>query len=143
MNDIPAYEPAATTFRDGAFQLRSHAGGTVRGMAEQAKSQVAGSLDGLVQLAHEIVSRLGAADSSPVARFGHQAAGALSDWSATVHDKSVDELLEDSRAIVRRSPALALGVAVATGFALSRFLRSTADAAPAARQPYATAGGIG
>lgn len=116
------------TFRDTGESLRSHAADTVRSAADEGKAQIAATLDGLVMAVREFADRLGPDDSSPVARYTRQAADTLGDWTAAVNDKSVDELLDESREVVRKSPALALGVAVAAGFALSRFLKATAPA---------------
>lgn len=108
-----------------AHNVRAQTGETVKHFAEEGKAQVAATLDGLVKAVQEFAERIGPADSTPVARYAHQAADALGGWTSTVNDKSVDELLEDGRTLVKNSPAVALGVAVAAGFVLSRFLRAT------------------
>ena len=108
-----------------AHNVRAQTGETVKHFAEEGKAQVAATLDGLVKAVQEFAERIGPAESTPVARFAHQAADALGGWSSTVNDKSVDELVEAGRTLVRKSPAVALGIAVAAGFALSRFLKAT------------------
>lgn len=129
MNDvtaIPTDQASATRSLGATAQsVRTQTGDTVKHFAEEGKAQVAATLDGLVKAVQEFAERIGPADSTPVARYAHQAAEALGGWSSTVNDKSVDELLEDGRTLVRNSPAVALGVAVAAGFVLSRFLKAT------------------
>jgi ElaB/YqjD/DUF883 family membrane-anchored ribosome-binding protein len=129
MNDVTAIPTdiaaKAKTIGATAQNVRAQTGETVRSFAEEGKAQVAATLEGLVKAAQEFAERIGPAESTPVARFAHEAANALGDWSSTVNEKSVDELLEDGRTLVRKSPAVALGVAVAAGFALSRFLKAT------------------
>ena len=135
MNDVTDF-PADTasgnasggssrSFGATAHNLRTQTGDTVKNFAEEGKAQVAATLDGLVKAVQEFAERIGPADSTPVARYAHQAADALGGFTSTVNDKSVDELLEDGRALVKNSPAVALGIAVAAGFVLSRFLKST------------------
>ena len=129
MNDVSGLptETAAPVRSLGATaqSVRTQTGDTVKHFAEEGKAQVAATLDGLVKAVQEFAERIGPAESTPVARFAHQAADALGGWTSTVNDKSVDELLEDGRELVKKSPAVALGIAVAAGFALSRFLKAT------------------
>ena len=56
--------------------------------------------------------------------------------SASVRDKDIDELLDDARALVRKSPAVAIGAAATLGFVLARLISAGIDA-------NATTGGTG
>ena len=62
-----------------------------------------------------------------VAQYARQAAEFLEEFAENLRTKNVDELVEDTRVLIRRSPAIAIGAAAAIGFALSRFLKSTSD----------------
>ncbi|MGI4879094.1 MAG: hypothetical protein ACRYG4_16580, partial [Janthinobacterium lividum] len=66
--------------------------------------------------------------AGPVAKYAHQAADLLAGWSTSVQNKSVEELLGDTRTLVRTSPAVAVGVSLAAGFVLSRFIKATTPA---------------
>ena len=88
--------------------LRSQAADRLHDAAQDGKLRADAMLDG------------------QVAKLARSAADTVSGWSATVQSKTVDELVEDSRNVVRQSPALAIGLAVATGFALSRFFKASA-----------------
>lgn len=105
---------------------------------EQAKGK-AGELatDGKGRLA-EALSALGRAvfDTAPTvddklgAKYGDYARSAsrsLQDASTKLDAKSVEELGEDAREFVRKSPGLAVGIAAVGGFLLARLFRSSND----------------
>ncbi len=105
---------------------------------EQAKGK-AGELatDGKGRLA-EALAALGRAvfDTAPTvdeklgARYGDYARSAsrsLQDASTSLDTKSVEELGEDARQLVRKSPGLAVGIAAVGGFLLARLFRGSND----------------
>lgn len=105
---------------------------------EQAKGR-AGELavDGKDKLT-EAIAALGKAvfDTAPTvddklgAKYGDYARSAsrtLQDASASLDQKSVDELGEDAREFVRKSPGLAIGIAAVGGFLLARLFRGSND----------------
>src|SRR3546814_12812240 len=53
-----------------------------------------------------------------------RAADSVSGFADTLRTKDVDELLDDARAIVRKSPVIAIGTAAAIGFALVRLVKA-------------------
>lgn len=64
-------------------------------------------------------------------RFGEQygdyarkASRSLQEASAKLDSKSVEELGEDAREMVRKSPGIAIGIAAVAGFVLARLFRS-------------------
>jgi ElaB/YqjD/DUF883 family membrane-anchored ribosome-binding protein len=109
-----------------------------RTYGEQAKGK-AGELavDGKGKVA-EALAALGRAvfDTAPTvddklgAKYGDYARSAsrtLHDASAKLDTKSVDELSEGARELVRKSPALAVGIAAVGGFLLARLFRGSND----------------
>lgn len=109
-----------------------------RNYGEQAKGK-AGELatDGKSKLA-EALAALGRAvfDTAPTvddklgARYGDYARSAsrsLQDASSKLDTKSVEELGEDARELVRKSPGLAVGIAAVGGFLLARLFRGSND----------------
>ena len=105
---------------------------------EQAKGK-AGELatDGKSRLA-EALSALGRAvfDTAPTvdeklgAKYGDYARSAsrsLQDASTSLDTKSVEELSEGARQLVRKSPGLAVGIAAVGGFMLARLFRGSRD----------------
>lgn len=109
-----------------------------RAYGEQARGR-AGELavDGKGKVA-EALAALGRAvfDTAPTvderlgARYGEYARSAsrsLQDASARIENKSVEELSEDAREFVRKSPGLAVGIAAVSGFLLARLFRGSND----------------
>lgn len=67
-------------------------------------------------------------------RFGEQygdyarkASRSLAETSAKLESKSVDELGEDAREFVRKSPGVAVGIAAVAGFLIARMFRGSRD----------------
>jgi ElaB/YqjD/DUF883 family membrane-anchored ribosome-binding protein len=95
------------------------------GFADEGKTRVAAALDGIVATVRDIADKLDSNGAAPFAGFVHQAADTVSGWSTAVNAKSVDELVGDTRTLVRTNPAIAVGVALAAGFVLSRLVKAS------------------
>ena len=150
------FNAALEEAKAGAAALRSEAGERAAAYRNQARSQSedwvseaknygaqakdrAGELavDGKSKVA-EALAALGRAvfDTAPTvddklgAKYGDYARSAsrsLQDASTKLDQKSVDELGEDAREFVRKSPGLAVGIAAVGGFLLARLFRSSND----------------
>lgn len=110
--------------KDQVTTLRDQAGTRLRGYADDGKGRASGLLDdfsGVIEdAARSIDTRLGAEYGD----YAHRAAGAVSSFAGKVRDKSIDELLDDTRSIVRKSPGVAIAAAAVLGFALMRVVRT-------------------
>jgi hypothetical protein len=94
-------------------------------LAEDGKTELARGFDGLIALANELAARVDSAGVGPFAGYAWQAAGVLKDIQQGLRDRPVEDLLDDGRALIRREPALAVGVAVAAGFIAARLFKSS------------------
>lgn len=94
-------------------------------LAEDGKSEIVRSFDGLVTLAHELAARVDSAGGGALAGFAYQAAGMLDDIQAGLRDKPVEDLLDDGRALIRQSPGLTVGVAFVAGFLAARLFKTS------------------
>ena len=86
-------------------------------------------LDNVVRMVGEAA---GTIDDKVGAQYGdyvRRASDLLEGYATQLREKDVDALVEDARSAVRASPALAIGAAVAVGFAVARVIK--ASAAPA------------
>lgn len=113
---------------DGAGKVSGQAGDQVRRFADLGKERAAGALD---QLATMLTDAAGQVDGKLGAQYGgyaRSAADAVHGLSAQVKDQNLDELLDQGRALVRKSPAIAIGTAAAIGFVLARLVQSGVDA---------------
>lgn len=96
----------------------------VQSLVGEGKTQVSSTLGGLAEAVRDIAAKLDGNGAAPLAKYVHDAADTVSGWSETVERKSVDELLDDTRTLVRTSPALAVALAVAGGFVAARIVRA-------------------
>ena len=115
---------AAGSFREQTMNLRSQATDKLRSFADEGKQQVTNSLDGLVDAAREIAGKIGD-KGGPLAGYAHTAADTLEHWASAVKDKSVEDLVDDGREFIRQQPGVAVGIAVAAGFVLTRLLKAS------------------
>ncbi len=150
------FNAALEEAKAGAAALKSEAGERAAAYRNQAKTQSedwvaeaktygtqakgkAGELaaDGKGKVAEALLA-LGRAvfDTAPTvddklgAKYGDYARTAsrsLQEASAKIDAKSVDELGNDAREMVRKSPGLAIGIAAVGGFLLARMFRGSND----------------
>lgn len=115
--------------RSEASKLADQVSERARSAAESGKTRATETLGSAAQFVHDNAAKLGEQTTPKVAEYAHQAADALDGFSQTLRTKSIDDLVGDVRNFVKRSPAVAIGAAVAIGFVLTRFARSSAPAA--------------
>lgn len=116
-------EQAQTKSRDWVSEARTYgedAKVKTRDLATQGKGKVSEGLTALGQSiadsAHVVDERLGAKYGD----YARTASRSLQEAATKLEAKSVDELGEDARAFVRKSPGAAVGLAAVFGFLLSR-----------------------
>ena len=96
----------------------------VQSVVGEGKAQISSGLGGLADAVREIAAKLDGNGAAPLARYVHEAADTVDGWSRAVEQKSVDDLIGDTRTLVRTSPAVAVGLALAAGFVVARVVRS-------------------
>lgn len=124
-----AAKAATQTFKDSAAKLSKEAGDKARAYAEDGKTRAGGALD---ELARMMTDAAGTVDEKLGAQYGQYARGAadaVSGFSESLKKKNFDDLIEDARGFVKKSPAVAIGTAAAIGFVLVRLIKSGLDAA--------------
>ena len=111
--------------------LRGQAQAKAREYAEQGKTKATDTLDGISRFINETAESLDEQLGADLGEYVHRAADAVSEFTQSLKQKDVDELLDDAREIVRRNPALAVGAAAAAGFVLVRLLKAAGPQSPA------------
>lgn len=96
------------------------------GMVEDARDNLVSQVRGLKSLADTITHQVGG-NIPQVAAFAGEASATIDRIADALAEKSVDELVEDGRELVRANPAAAVGVAVAVGFLVGRMLKAAQD----------------
>lgn len=134
--------------RQGAHSLKSQAVDKARTYADDGKGRATGALDDLARIVQDTAAEVDEKFGKEYGDYVRKAATAVSDFSGSIRDKEVDELIGDARDIVRKSPAVAIGAAATIGFVLVRLVKAGLDdnaattAAPARRTPVDTTTGV-
>lgn len=119
-----AFAAAREKVGEQASGIKDQATGKARDYAAIGKDKTAAGLDSVTRLMDDAV---GAIDDKVGAQYGdyaRKAASAVANVATTLRTRDVDELLEDARSVVRKSPALAIGAAVVAGFVIARLVRA-------------------
>jgi hypothetical protein len=121
-----AFSSTAQEVEKQATDLADQVKSKARDVAEQQKlasaDQIGGVADAMGAAAGELHEQMPQA-----AEYVEKVAGQLSAASSALRERSVDEVLGTLDEFARRQPAMFFAGAVATGFALSRFAKSSAD----------------
>jgi ElaB/YqjD/DUF883 family membrane-anchored ribosome-binding protein len=115
--------------KDSAAKLTKDAGDKARAYAEDGKTRAGGVLDELARMMTEAAGTVDEKLGEQYGQYARSAAGGVSDFSDSLKAKKLDDLIEDARGFVKKSPAIAIGTAAAIGFVLVRLIKSGLDAA--------------
>jgi hypothetical protein len=107
----------ASTFRD-------QAGGRVREFAETGKTRASGALDELSKVVSDAADSVDERLGADYGDYARRASDAVAGLAETLRRKEVDEIYEDVRTAVRKSPAVAIGIAAVVGFTLVRLVKA-------------------
>ncbi|GAA0325000.1 hypothetical protein GCM10009087_39130 [Sphingomonas oligophenolica] len=120
---------ASQLIKDSAAKLTKEAGDKARAYAEEGKTRAGGVLDELARMMNEAAGTVDEKLGEQYGQYARSAAGGVSDFSDSLKAKKLDDLIEDARDFVKKSPAVAIGTAAALGFVLVRLIKSGLDAA--------------
>lgn len=112
--------------------LRAQAADTARAYAVQGKDKASDVLDNVVKMVGDAAGTIDEKVGAQYGDYARQAGDMLAGFATQLREKNVDELVDDARSAVRSSPALAIGAAVAVGFAVVRLVKASTDVAAAA-----------
>ena len=97
-----------------------------RSMAEEQKERGATRIDGIARAVHNAAEEI--SKEVPVAaNYVHAAADKLERTSSMLRDNSVEDLVKMATDFAQERPLVFIGGAVASGFLLTRLLRSSID----------------
>lgn len=128
----------AQVYRDQAKTKGDDWLAEAKGYGDQAKGKAgeiavdgkAKVVEALATLAKAVSDTAPTVDEKLGARYGdytRSASRSLHEYSAKLDGKSVEEIGEDAREMVRKSPGLAVGIAAVGGFLLARLFRGSSD----------------
>lgn len=125
--DGSATDKLVSQVREQVSSLRGQAGDKLRGMADDGKGKAASLLDDLREVIDEAARAIDQRFGEDYGSYAHRASGAVASFNDRLRDKTVDDLLDDTREVVRKSPGIAIGIAAVAGFALMRIVKSGMD----------------
>jgi ElaB/YqjD/DUF883 family membrane-anchored ribosome-binding protein len=119
--------------KDHVTSLRGQAAERVRGFADDGKGRVTGMLEEVSEVINDAARSVDERLGDDYGDYAHRAADAVAGFARRIKGKSVDDIVDDTRDFVRKSPAIAIGIAAVAGFALVRVIKTGLDDARAPR----------
>ena len=113
--------------REGRGKLAGQAADKTRGLVGQGLERGSEALANVSRLVGDTATGLDDRLGQEYGDYARKAAGAIEDVANNLASKDPDELIEDTRNFVRKSPGVALAGAAIVGFALARLVKSGFD----------------
>lgn len=120
---------AGAFVREEAGKIAGQAGDKARSFADTGKEKATGALDEFSSMMRDAAGSVDERLGEQYGRYARSAADQISGLADSLRGKQVDDLLDDAREFVKKSPAVAVGIAAGVGFVLARLLKSGLDAA--------------
>jgi len=120
-----AAKTASQAVKEQASEFAANVGHELSKTADNQKTRGVEAIQSFARAISSAAAELD--DKSPqLARSVHAAASKVEGLSQTLNNRSVDDLLKVATDLARSQPLLFIGGAVAAGFAMARFLKSSA-----------------
>ena len=124
-----AAKSAVSDVGDAALGLKDQAADKARGYALLGKDKAVGALENVTKLVNDAAETLDDKLGSQFGDYARRASAAIEGVSSSIDGKDVDQLFDEAKDVIRKSPALAIGAAAVVGFALARVVKAGATAA--------------
>lgn len=103
--------------------LTAEAKTKVTELAYEGKAKASEAISGLSRIVADNAATIDDKLGAKYGDYARSASASLDDFSSKLEAKSVEELGEDAREMVRKSPATAVGIAALAGFMIARIFR--------------------
>ncbi|MBA3667798.1 MAG: hypothetical protein H0W65_08760 [Sphingomonas sp.] len=120
-------DKAIDKLKTGTDKLSGQAADKARGYVGQGLERSSEALANVSKLVGDTATGLDERLGQEYGDYARKAAGAIEDAANKLASKDADELIDDTREFVRKSPGVALAGAAVVGFALVRLLKSGLD----------------
>ena len=121
-------EQATRTIKDNAGKYGAQVADKARALADTGKERATGALGNLSTLLDDAATQVDEKLGAQYGDYARTAAGSVKSFADQLQAKNVDDLVDDARAFVGKSPAIAVGIAAALGFVVARVVQSGLDA---------------
>lgn len=135
----PTLEDAKARVSEKTGELRGQATEKAREYALIGKDRAVEGLDNVRKLINDAADTVDAKVGAQYGTYIRQAADSVASFSDLIRDRNVDQLLDEARDLVRKSPAVAIGAAATIGFVIARIAKAGFDT-PSTTKP--TTGGV-
>ncbi len=122
-----SHERAVDSLRSGSEKLSGQAADKARGLVGQGLERGSEALANVSKLIGDTASGLDDRLGPQYGDYARKAATTIEETANRLASKDADELIEDTRGFVRKSPGVALAGAAVLGFALVRLVKSGLD----------------
>jgi ElaB/YqjD/DUF883 family membrane-anchored ribosome-binding protein len=127
VKDASAKDRAIDKLKTGTDKLSGQAADKARGFVGQGLERSSEALANVSKLVGDTAAGLDERLGQEYGDYARKAAGAIEDAANKLASKDADELIDDTRNFVRKSPGVALAGAAVIGFALVRLVKSGLD----------------
>lgn len=128
-NDGATADPAQAsgTARQSASDFARQAADKARELAADGKDRAGSALDEVARMMGSAADTVDEKLGADYAKYARSAADGIASFSDGLKAKQIDDLLNDVQGFVRKSPAIAIGVAAAVGFVVARLVKAGLD----------------
>lgn len=123
----PARTKLAETVKSESGKLAGKAADTTRGFVGQGLERSSEALANVSRLVGDTAAGLDERLGQEYGDYARKAAGYIEDTANKLAAKDADELIDDARDFVRKSPGVALAGAAVVGFVLARLVKTGLD----------------
>ncbi|WP_260484064.1 hypothetical protein [Sphingomicrobium flavum] len=121
-------EKAVAKVKEGRDKIATEAAGKARGVVGDGLLKGSDAIGSVAKLVNDTAPGLDDNLGTEYGDYARKAATYLDDTAQKLAAKDPDELIDDTREFVRKSPGIALAGAAIIGFALARLVSSGLDA---------------
>lgn len=108
-------------------KAKDEAGTRARGLVSQGLTSSSAALGNVASIIEDTVEQIGERLGPQYADYARTASQTVNRYASTLQNKDPDELVDDARELVRKSPGVALAGAAIIGFGLVRLLKAGID----------------
>ena len=108
-------------------EFKDRAISKAKSVATDGKAKTGDAIEGLSKMIENSAITLDDNVGEKYGDYARSAADTVADFADKLNDKDVEEIVEDARDFVKKSPAVAIGAAAAIGFVVARLIKSGSD----------------
>lgn len=117
----------ATEWKGEASKYADQASVRAKEFATEGKTKTAGAMGSLAQMIEDAAPQVDERLGTQYGDFARTAAKTVSGMATSLEKQDVDDIVNNTRDFVKKSPAVAIGAAAVVGFVLARMFKSSGN----------------